>query len=445
MLQKVQSYIQAHRLLQPGSPVVVGVSGGADSVALWHVLRSLGYDCAMAHCNFHLRGAESDRDEQFVRRLAEEHGTPFYKTDFDTTTYAAQHGISIEMAARDLRYAWFDGLRQRLHAQAIAVAHHADDNIETLLLNLVRGTGLRGLTGIPRRNGAVVRPLLGCSRQEIEQYLADHHLPHVTDSTNVSPDYRRNRVRHAVLPLLESINPAMRTTLYATMERLDEAYTLYRQSVDLADRDIVTRTSDGGMTLRIDRLSSHPACRTLLFEWLRPYGFSPATIRQVADSLTGEAGTLFYSPTHSLLKDRECLIVQPHREDCHETEFHIGAGTARLHIPLNMRFTRLERDAQFQPSKAPHTVHVDFDRLTFPLTLRHWREGDAFRPFGMTGMKKVSDFFIDRKLSRFDKERCWLLLSGNDIVWIVGLRTDDRFKVTPRTRHVLEIAIEPES
>ena len=445
MLQKVQSYIQTYRLLQPGSPVVVGVSGGADSVALWHVLRSLGFDCVAAHCNFHLRGAESDRDEQFVRRLAEEHGTPFYKTDFDTTTYAAQHGISIEMAARDLRYTWFDGLRQRLHAQAIAVAHHADDNIETLLLNLVRGTGLRGLTGIPRCNGAVVRPLLGCSRLEIEQYLADHHLPHVTDSTNVSPDYRRNRVRHAVLPLLESINPAMRTTLYATMERLDEAYTLYRQSVDLADRDIVTRTSDGGMTLRIDRLASHPACRTLLFEWLHPYGFSPATIRQVADSLTGEAGTLFHSPTHSLLKDRECLIVQPHRVDCHEAEFHIGAGTDRLHVPLNIRLTRLERNAQFQPSKAPHTVHVDFDRLTFPLTLRHWREGDAFRPFGMTGMKKVSDFFIDRKLSRFDKERCWLLLSGNDIVWIVGLRTDDRFKVTPRTRHVLEIAIEPES
>ena len=158
MLQKVQSYIQTYRLLQPGSPVVVGVSGGADSVALWHVLRSLGFDCVAAHCNFHLRGAESDRDEQFVRRLAEEHGTPFYKTDFDTTTYAARHGISIEMAARDLRYTWFDGLRQRLHAQAIAVAHHADDNIETLLLNLVRGTGLRGLTGIPRRNGAVVRP-----------------------------------------------------------------------------------------------------------------------------------------------------------------------------------------------------------------------------------------------------------------------------------------------
>ncbi len=443
MLQKVQSYIQTHRLLQPGSTVVVGISGGADSVALWHVLRSLGYDCVMAHCNFHLRGGEADRDEQFVRHLAEEYGTPFYKTDFDTTAYAARHGLSIEMAARDLRYAWFENLRQRLHAQAIAVAHHADDDIETLLLNLVRGTGLRGLCGIPRRNGAVVRPLLCCSRQEIEQYLADHHLPHVTDSTNASLDYRRNQVRHAVLPLLETINPAVRHTLYATVERLGETYTLYRQSVDLAARDIVTRTDDGGITLYIDRLASHPACRTLLFEWLQPYGFSPATIRQVADSLAGESGTLFHSPTHSLLKDRECLIVQPRSEDDSKQEYRIEAGITRLREPLPMRLTRLERDAHFQPSKAPHTVHVDFDRLTFPLTLRHWREGDAFRPFGMTGMKKVSDFFIDRKLSRFDKERCWLLLSGNDIVWIVGLRTDDRFKVTSHTRRMLEITVEP--
>ncbi len=444
MLQKVQSYIQANRLLPSTSPVVVGVSGGADSVALWHVLRTIGYRCIVAHCNFHLRGDESDRDEQFVRQLAESHDVPFYKTDFDTSAYAKTHGLSVEMAARKLRYDWFLRLQHRLDAQATAVAHHADDNIETLLLNLIRGTGLRGMVGIRPKNGTVVRPLLCCSRKEIERYLTDNRLQYTTDSTNLTLDYKRNKIRHAVLPLLETINPSVRQTLRDTIERFDDAYTLYTQSIEKVMREAVSSTADE-IRIDTDRLLRHAAYRSVLFEVLHPLGFSPATIKQAVGSIQAEPGICFQSPTHLLLVDRRCLIIREKHENSLHDEYRIDFDTRQLHRPFELKLEVLERDDRFQPSKARNKIHVDWDKLTFPLTLRHWREGDVFQPFGMRGTKKVSDFFIDNKLDRFAKARCWLLLSGGQIVWIVGLRSDDRFKVTGSTRRILELTADTDN
>ncbi len=443
MIQKVKSYIQSCQLLQPAEPVIVAVSGGADSVALWHVLDTLGYNCIIAHCNFHLRGEESDRDERFVRQLATDHDVPFFKTDFNTTAYAEQHGISIEMAARDLRYDWFEQLRQDLHAQAIAVAHHADDNIETLLMNLLRGTGLRGMTGIPKRNGWVVRPLLACSRQEIEHYIAEQHLHFVTDSTNKSTDYKRNKIRNVLLPLLEDINPATRQTLYATVERMNDAYELYGQAIDLIKAETV-RTTGHSTNIDIEKLLHHNAYRSVLFEVLQPFGFSPACIQQVAESLQGESGKRFYSDTHLLLKDRQYLVIQKRNDlrNLSAKPYLIDADCELLQQPFRLHMKRIGRDEQFRVSKTRDKIHVDFDKLTFPLTLRKWQEGDVFQPFGMKGKKKVSDFFIDCKLNVIEKEECWLLLSGNEIVWIVGLRTDDRFKITKDTRQILELKVD---
>ena len=442
MLQKVLSYIAKNQLLVHGKPVVVAVSGGADSVALWHILRTLGYDCVIAHCNFHLRGEESMRDELFVRNLAEKHQTPFYKTDFDTTKYAAENGISIEMAARDLRYEWFYALLDELQAQAIAVAHHADDNIETMLMNLIRGTGLRGLTGMPNRNDKTVRPLLACSRKEIENYLKENELDFVEDSTNKQTDYQRNKIRNTIIPLLEEINPSVRQTLYESSERFKETYSIYSEAVKSIVNEIATCDSDI-TKIDIRKLKEQTSFQSILFEILFPFGFNPAIVQQIAEMLDNKtSGKRFFSETHCLLKDRDLLII--YKKQKQENDIHfVTEDTMLIHNPISICFKKMTKTKHFQLSKEQDRIHVDFAKLQFPLTIRKWREGDVFRPFGMKGKKKVSDFFIDSKLSLIEKEACWLLLSGDEIVWIIGYRADDRFRISAGTTDILEIQCLP--
>jgi tRNA(Ile)-lysidine synthase len=439
MLQKIQSYINENQLLDGEKTVIVAMSGGADSVALWHILSRLGYDCVMAHCNFHLRGEESNRDEEFVRRLAEKHQTPFYKIDFDTTKYAAENGISIEMAARDLRYEWFYILLADLQAQAIAVAHHADDNIETMLMNLTRGTGLRGLTGISNRNGKVVRPLLCCSRKEIERYLFENGLNYVEDSTNKLNDYQRNKIRNQVIPLLEEINPSVRQTLYDTFERFADAYDIYSEKIDFLKKEIVLYEPDC-VKIDIEKLKKQTGYKTILFEILHSFGFNSVVVRQISETLCKESGKQFFSGTHCLLKDRDQLIIYKKQQTENES-YLIHENTKEIHEPIELQFEKIERTADFQVSKEKNIIHLDFAKLQFPLTLRKWREGDVFQPFGLKGKKKVSDFFIDNKLSLLEKKSCWLLLSGNEIVWLVGYRTDHRFRVTEKTKEIMKISI----
>ena len=439
MHRKVQNYIDKHQLLSSDSKVIVGVSGGADSVALLHVLHSLSYQCIIAHCNFHLRMEESDRDELFVRNLASEFKLPYYSVDFNTTEYARLHKISIEMAARDLRYDWFEKLRTQLNAEAIVVAHHADDNIETLLMNLVRGTGLRGMTGIPYRNEKIVRPLLCCSREEILNYLMKYDLEYVIDSTNASSDYTRNKFRNEVLPLLEEINPSVRQTLYKTIERFENIENLVNNSIDNFIKSHVIKTHNT-IKVNMQALIEREYYAVILFEILNPLGFNETAIDNICKSIGSTSGKLFYAREYTLLIDREFLIISPKTNNDIQ-QYSIHESEKSVVSPFEIKISKFLKTESFVVSKNKQLVHFDADKLKFPLTIRHWNEGDSFIPFGMKHRKKLSDFFIDEKFSRFDKENCWLLTSENEIVWIIGHRTDNRFRIDDSTIHVIAFEI----
>lgn len=415
-------------------PVLVGLSGGADSVALLGLLVRLGYPCIAAHCNFHLRGEESLRDERFAEDFAVHVlGVPFYKTDFDTTGYAAERHLSIEMAARELRYEWFERMRLELGAQAIAVAHHRDDSVETLLMNLVRGSGIRGLTGIRPKNGFVVRPLLAVSRQELLQWLAEQSYTYVTDSTNLSDVYTRNFIRLKVLPLLEEINPSVKSSIARTAEHLSAAEAIYLETIRKARQEIVT--SDH--RLSIPALMRYPAPETILYELLKPYGFTRLVADEVFLSLSKESGKLFYAPDYRLVKDREYLLVVPRDQEGKPATYTLEAEEGVWHEPIELSCRKIVLSSGFRLEKDKRTAYLDYDKLRFPLVLRTWQEGDWFVPFGMKGRKKLSDYFSDHKFSRIQKEQTWLLCSGNDIVWIVGERSDNRFRIDERTKSVL--------
>ncbi len=433
----VRTYIEKQQLLSGDGPVLVGLSGGADSVALLALLVQLDYPCVALHCNFHLRGDESVRDEQFAREMARTLDVPFYKIDFDTAAYGAEHHLSIEMAARELRYNWFEEMRLRLGAQAIAVAHHRDDSVETVLMNLVRGTGIRGLGGIRPKNGYVVRPLLAVSRSEILDWLAEQQLSYVTDSTNLSDAYTRNFIRLRVLPLLEELNPSVKAAIARTADHLAETEAIYLYVVEKARRELLKED----FRIPIARLMEYPSPATILYELLKPYGFT----RQVADdvfrSLTGESGKMFYSPDYRLLKDREYLLLSPVKKE-EEREYTFTVDDIVEEVwrgPVELSFFKSVITTDFCFRKDKHIAYFDYDKLSFPLTLRKWKEGDWFIPFGMKGRKKLSDYFSDHKFSRMDKEQTWLLCSGENILWIVGERSDNRFCIDKTTKSVLVV------
>ena len=432
---KVERFIQRHGLLTGKRLVLVGLSGGADSVALLGVLVRLGYPCRALHCNFHLRGDESDRDEVFARQFADSLGVPFLKVDFDTRGYAAIHQESIEMAARSLRYRWFEEQRQAFDAEAIAVAHHRDDSVETLLMNLLRGSGIRGLGGIRPRNGQVVRPLLAVSRAEIEEWLQAQGWGYVTDSSNLSDAYTRNFIRLRVLPLLEQLNPAARETIARSAAHLSAAEQLYAYTVEEA-RKAVFITAD---SLSIEALMRYPSPETLLYEWLRPLGFSRIVVGELFESLTGLSGKQFYSATYQVLKDRDRLYIAPLQEPSAWQPIEIPVATGELTQPLRLSFQLMERTSDFQLERASDTAYFDAEKLPGRLTLRLPQTGDWFVPFGMRGRKKLSDFFADQKMNRWEKLRQPLLCAGESIVWVVGRRTDDRFRVGEETKMIFSV------
>ena len=405
MIGKIQAYIERHALLAGEAPVLVGVSGGADSVALLALLCRLGYACVVAHCNFHLRGDESERDEAFVRGLAERWQIPFYRVDFNTEEYARKNRLSIEMAARQLRYEWFENLRQELGCQAIAVA-----------------------------NGYVIRPLLGVSRQEIEAWLCGEGLSFVTDSTNCSDLFTRNFIRLRVLPLLESRQPSVKETIARSAEYLSGVEVIYRAAIDRARREVMPEEG----RLLIDTLLCQAEPRTILFEILRDYGFSRAQVDQIFAVLEGESGRRFYSSTHQLVKDRGALLLAPLSVDQPDTVM-IGRDFDRLDLPLPIEFCLMPNSPDLEIVKSSNVAYLDYGRLRGNLLLRHWQEGDWFIPFGMRGRKKLSDYFSDHKFSRLAKEEQWLLCDEESIVWVVGQRIDDRYRIKAETEMVLRI------
>lgn len=435
MRELVRDYIKKFQLLTADRPVLVGVSGGADSIALLTVLVRLGYSCIGAHCNFHLRGEESVRDELFVSDYVSSLRIPFCKIDFDTRQYAVTHGLSIEMAARKLRYEWFEKKRQEYGAQAIAVAHHRDDSIETVLMNLIRGTGIRGMVGIRPKNGLIVRPLLFISREEILAWLSKEKLPYVTDSTNLSDAYTRNFVRLKVLPLLEEINPSVRNAVERTSSNLAEVETIYLDVLEKAKAEVF----QGENCISIPLLMQYAAPATILYELLKPYDFSRPVINDIFLALTKESGKIFYSSAYRLIKDRDYLLINPLIHSNFESNYELPGETGELEYPIKLSWKKVVIDKDFHIRKDKNVAYFDCQKLTFPLKLRHWKEGDWFIPFGMKGRKKLSDYFSDHKFSRRDKEQIWLLCSGENIIWITGERSDNRFCVEKATREVLVV------
>ncbi|MHB9055164.1 MAG: tRNA lysidine(34) synthetase TilS [Paludibacteraceae bacterium] len=437
-LKKVREFILSNQLLQPGERVLVGVSGGIDSVVLLNILLKSGYECIVAHCNFHLRGSESDRDEKFVENLAKDYGILYKKIDFDTINYARSNKISIEMAARELRYGWFNKMAKETGATSIIVAHHSDDSIETFILNLVRGTGLKGLTGIDPQFRNIIRPLLCCSRQEIDAYAKANDLKSVFDSTNASNDYNRNKIRNQVLPVLSGINPSVRQTLAEDIIRIKGAWKIFNEKIHEIKEKIVLQ-DEKNIYVSIPELKKQADVNTVLYEILNPYNFNNDVIEDIVMSLDNTSGSTFTSPTHCLLKDRNTLIINE-IETKNELEYKITEGINELTEPVHLIFKFMTNFPEFQVSKSPDTIHVDANKLKFPLTIRKWHNGDVFQPFGMEQNKKISDFFINSKLNRFQKDNVWILLSEDKIVWIVGLRTDNRFRITEKTQNIVEIS-----
>lgn len=433
MKEQIQQYIIQHQLLSGEKPVVVGISGGADSVALLHILVSLGYKCIAAHCNFNLRGDESFRDEQFTIDFTKRLQVPLCKISFETNKYAQENRLSVEMAARELRYRWFEELLNTYDADAVAVAHHRDDSVETLLINLTRGSGITGLTGIKPKNGNVVRPLLCVSREDIYAYIENKGLEYVTDSSNSSDIYTRNFIRLKVIPLLEEINPSVKASLARTANHLYDASLIYNHSIEEARKVIIQNNR-----LSISALLSFPAPATILYEMLKPYGFSRTVCESIFTVLEKDSGKIFYSSTHRLLKDRSDLLIDVLSGEDNRA-YLINLEDDNVDLPVELKPEIVVIKESYQIEKDKKFAYFDFDKLSFPLVLRHWQEGDWFVPFGMKGKKKISDYFSDKKFSLFDKEKTWLLCSGQDVIWIVGERTDNRYRIEKTTKRVLKL------
>ena len=423
----VQRFIEEKDLFNLQDKVLVALSGGADSVALLRILLSLGYTCECAHCNFHLRGLESDRDESFVRQLCEEHSIPLHVTHFDTSAYAKEHHLSIEMAARELRYEWFEQIRKEIGASVIAVAHHRDDSVETFLLNLMRGAGINGLKGIPVKNGYIVRPLLSVSREGILDYLQSIKQDYVTDSTNLEDEYMRNKIRLNILPLMKEVNPSVMETIQETTFRLSEVANIYQQDRMEAIAHKVTFLSPEMFRISLTDILEDVAPISLLHEVLSPKGFNASQIRDIYRSLSSsQSGKRFFTTEWEVLRDREYLWIQK-------------KGSSQL-IP-ELIIEEIERTPSFVIPRDKHIACLDADKLNHPLTIRKWEKGDKFIPLGMNGKKKVSDYLTDKKFSLFQKENQYVVCSGEDIIWLVNERSDHRYRITDSTQRILLIQI----
>jgi tRNA(Ile)-lysidine synthase len=437
----VRKFIETQHLLPEGAKVIVALSGGADSVALIDILHRLEYSCIGAHVNFHLRGEDSDRDAAFSHQVCRDLGIPFYKTDLYAAEYAEEEGVSVEMAARELRYRWFEQLRKEQGAVAVAVAHHRDDSVETVLLNLIRGTGIRGLTGIKPRNGTIVRPLLCCDREDVLEYIQERGLTFVTDKTNALNEFRRNKIRNEVLPLLESIQPSVRESIGRTMDHLTETEVLYEGALVEARKRICPDGRKDTLKIDLSALEQEKVPQSLLYEVLSDYGFGRMDVRTIWKNRIGASGKVHFSHTHRLVFDREYMYVTeiPATE---ETEFPLEEGQTSLKDPISLQADCLKATRDFTFSKSKSMAYLDADKLLFPLVIRHPRKGDAFIPFGMHGRKLISDYCIDRKMNALEKEMLWLLCSGKDIVWVVGERIDNRFRVEESTKRIFQLRVD---
>lgn len=434
MLKRFQEYIQSVFSIPAGSRILVAVSGGIDSMVLLHLIHASGFKAIVAHCNFGLRGKESDDDEALVRETAAKYNLPFFIEFFQTAEYARARKISIQMAARELRYEWLEQIRSDCDYSCIAIAHNLDDNIETMLLNLTRGTGIKGLSGIPMRSGYIIRPLLFAKREEIQEYARTNNISFREDSSNTDDKYRRNFIRHKIIPLFRELNPSFTETAGNLIENLNSVKDLYLKEMQKLQK-MAVEVIPGETRISIQVLREMENPTLFLHEYLSPLGFSPRIIYQVVQTFDSEPGKIFYSSTHKLIKDRDFFLLAK-RDSATETRYYIDEDITELHQPLDLFIEIKEWKEGFIIPGDSSIACLDFHELHFPLILRKWQKGDYFQPLGLQGLKKLSDFFIDKKLSLIEKANTWVLASGNKIVWVIGHRIDERFKIKPGTSKI---------
>lgn len=432
MLQKFNYYIQNNFPFLKEKKLLIACSGGLDSVVLTRLLKELKFNISIAHCNFLLRGNESDGDEKFVVKLADKLSIPVFTKTFQTKEYASENKISTQMAARDLRYFWFDELLKKHSFDYLLTAHHLDDDLETFLINLSRGTGLKGLTGIPVINNQIIRPLLHFSREEISSFAEAKNLKWREDSSNNKTDYLRNKIRLEVIPNYKETHERLLQNFQQTQKYLQESQLLIDDYMLLIYNLLVTETAVG-LEIDIAKIKELPNTKALLYQLLSPYGFT--AWGDVSGLLNAQSGKQVFSETHRLLKNRDVLILTENTSDKIVESVFISKDTSVITTPIKLKFKKVSEISDVNDN----IVYVDFEKLNFPLELRNWKEGDFFQPFGMKGKKKLSKFFKDEKLSLIAKENVRVLCSKDVIFWVVGMRLDNRFKVTDKTKKIIKI------
>lgn len=422
--------------------ILLAVSGGIDSVVLTHLFYKSNLNFAIAHCNFHLRGKESDGDQSFVANLANDLKIKFFTTDFNTEEYVNKHKVSTQIAARELRYEWFDKIKTDHHFDYIATAHHANDQAETILFNLTKGSGIKGIRGILPVRGHIIRPLLFTSKKEIESYATKNQLVWREDNSNSLIKYKRNLIRHKVIPVLENINPAFINHINFTTERLKLTEELLETHIRKFKESYIRLNKFGGISFSMNELHKKATPLLLLNELLKEYGYQYKQVKQLFTDMGKQSGKVYSSHSHELLVDREELILKPIEKEVSVNEFEIHEDVKEINRSyLNLKCDLISFTSSDQISKQKNILTVDASLISFPLTIREWRIGDYFIPFGMRGRKKVSDFLIDQKLNLFDKKTVKVLCSDSKIVWVIGMRADNRFKVSSKTKKIYIVEV----
>ncbi len=440
MLTDFHNFIKKNNLFQKNDTILLTVSGGVDSVVMCELFYQSGFKFAIAHCNFRLRGKDSDEDEAFVKTLAGKYSVEFFTRSFNTQEYADENKLSIQMAARELRYTWFEEIRAKNHFNFIATAHHHDDNIETVLMHLIKGTGIRGLKGIPVKQDKIIRPLLFTDKKNIIHFAKKNNLQHREDDSNSSTKYERNKLRLDIIPMLEEINPSFTSSFGDSLVYFNDAVLLFDEALYRIKKRI-TWQKNGALYISIPKLIHHPAHSTILFELLQPYGFNGEQVKQIVEHFNAVPGALFFSPSHRLLKDRKELIITLAESSLYTEDF-VLPETKKVQLAdftLNIEIIPAEK---FHLKKDKNFTALDYDKLEFPLMVRRWKAGDYFYPFGMKKKKKkLSNFLVDQKISIIEKEKIMVLLSGEKICAVIGHRPDERFIVTGKTKKVWQIEI----
>jgi len=433
MLTKFQNHIITNFPFLLKSRFFIAVSGGIDSMVLVHLFQHFRFEFGLLHCNFKLRGDESDADMRFIHDYAEANNLQLKIGFFETEKIAKEMKVSIQVAARELRYQWFYEQMVENNVDFVATAHHLDDCLETFLINLSRGTGLEGLTGIPIQNDKIFRPLLPLSREEIEDYATKNNIKWREDSSNASDKYLRNKIRHLIVPVLKEINPTFLDSFQKTLNNLKDAQSIVNDGEYIIYKEVVTENENGTLLFDLKKLLQLPNYNAYLYQWLKQFEFK--AWNDITNLVHAQSGKQVFSENYVLLKNRDTLILSNRINTSDETVFLIAKNQKDVKFPLKLSFCNVD-DISVQPT---NVIFVDEEKLIFPLEIRKWKEGDIFHPFGMTGKKKLSKYFKDEKFSLLDKANIWLLCSDDKIIWIIGKRQDERFKVTDVTTKILQI------